>query len=199
MIQLTEVATSTFRHVFLSDDARDLEAKIVHLDTPTVLEQIPEVEGYLKFSFVRNPWGRVLSCYRNKVERASVIGHLTIMSRFTGLRPGMRFEEFVEWLATPEGSDERADRHWISQHRLLAGADGYPACDYIGRHENLEADFGHVCELIGLPPATLPVVHRTSDSGTSSRPFYKDFYGKRTRQVVADRYARDIELFDYDF
>ena len=196
---IPKVATSTFRHVLLSEHDSRLGAKIVYTNTAALLSDFPETANYFKFSFVRNPWSRALSCYRNKVRQVYLIGHLSIMSRYSGLRPGMAFDDFVDWLASPEGSDEKADRHWISQHRILAGADGQPACDFVGRQESIQRDFDHVCEVIGLPHTSLPVVHRMGGGGASSSTDYREFYSKRTQQIIADRYAKDIELFGYDF
>ncbi len=198
-IAIPKVATSTFRHILLSKKQTDIGATVLYMDTPTLLRQLPETNKYCKFSFVRNPWSRVVSCYRNKIQEVRVIGHLSIMSRFKGLRPGMDFEEFVEWLASREGSDEKADRHWVSQHRILAGANGELACDYVGKHESLQDDFDHICRILSLPQNPLSMVYGVSRSGFASPTYYREYYTSRTRELVAERYQKDIELFGYDF
>ena len=63
--------------------------------------------------------------------------------------------------------------------------------DFVGRFENLTADFRSVCQTIGVS-ATLPAFKRTVLD-------YRGYYTDRTAELVADRFARDIAKFGYVF
>jgi hypothetical protein len=151
---------------------------------------------HYKFSFVRNPWSRVVSCYRDKIQilRPTPLGKLSIMARHRGLAPDLSFDDFVQWLCSPEGSDQYADRHWMSQHKFVCNDSGCIFCDFIGRLEDIESDFQAVCRTIGLPSLVLPHRNRSRQAYR-----YRDLYNERTMKLVGQRYARDIEMFGYRF
>ena len=107
------------------------------------------------------------------------------------INAGMDFEDFVFWLCSEEGGDDRADRHWISQSRLLEGADGDLLCDFVGKYENLIADLARISELASIPVVELPAPGPSTD--------YRKYYTKKTSAMIADRYQQDIERFEYSF
>jgi hypothetical protein len=91
--------------------------------------------------------------------------------------------------------DASADEHFRSQHHNLTNVWGEIAVDFVGRYENLEADFRRVAERIGLPPTiSLPRIQ------ANPQPVhYVDYYTAATRDAVATRFAQDIALFSYRF
>lgn len=64
--------------------------------------------------------------------------------------------------------------------------------DFIGRYENLEADFATVAARLGIA-GNLAWVNASRHAG------YRDYYDDVTRVIVAKRFARDIAAFDYRF
>jgi chondroitin 4-sulfotransferase 11 len=66
--------------------------------------------------------------------------------------------------------------------------------DFVGRFETLEESFQEVCRRLRVR-ARLPVKYA---SRRRSRD-YRRFYSARSRALVAERYARDIEMFGYAF
>ena len=146
------------------------------------------------FSFVRNPWARVHSCWKDKIADARSPGKVLILSRFSGLRPFMPFPEFVEWLSGPEGSDDCADRHWLSQVRHLSLSDGTAYCAYVGRIEAMEEGLQEVERLTGVD---LPRIGPMNVKGSAND--YVAAYDERTRKLVEQRYGADVERFGYRF
>jgi len=156
--------------------------------------------GLYTFAFVRNPWDRLVSCYRDKIQgevedftQFSQSGVARCLARFDVFSVNMSFEEFVYAVASIPDAD--ADEHFRSQHKFLTNDRGGIAVDFVGRYENLEADFRYVAERIGLPKGiSLP---RLQANPRSVR--YMDYYTAATRDVVATRFAQDIALFSHHF
>jgi chondroitin 4-sulfotransferase 11 len=163
---------------FQSNFLQHLTAReILRLHAPGALA------GYMKFSVVRNPWDRMVSVYhrqdRDMVEQ----------SRAQGVAlEGLGFDDFVE------ASMGVRHAHLRPQHEYLTGAAGGLAVDFVGRFETLGESFQEVCRLLGVR-ARLPVKYA---SRRQSRD-YRRYYGARSRALVAERYARDIEIFGYAF
>jgi hypothetical protein len=156
--------------------------------------------GQYTFSFVRNPWDRLVSCYRDKIEgevegftKFSESGVARCLARFGAFSANMSFEEFVHAVASIPDAD--ADEHFRSQHNYLTNIWGDIAVDFVGRYENLEADFRRVAARIGLPPnISLPRMQANPRFVN-----YVDYYTDATREAVATRFAQDITLFSYRF
>ncbi len=133
---------------------------------------------YFKFTFVRNPWARVYSWYKNVLKDPHHQQEL-------GVPPDCPFDVFVKrhldcWALRPQ-------LYWICDY-----ADNL-TLDFIGRFEHLQRDFRKVAGRIGLEDATLPHLVR----GDSSH--YMQAYDSVTRDIVARRYAREIAIFGYTF
>lgn len=167
---------------------------------PAVSPDGPLFPGLFTFAFVRNPWDRLVSCYRDKV-RGEVDGytHFTIrpgvancLARFDAFVAGMSFEDFV--IAVASIPDAAADRHFRSQHTFVTNGAGKIAVDFVGRYESLLRDFQVVREKIGLPDIVLPRLQAARESVR-----YPTFYSPRIRDLVAERFRRDIEIFGYQF
>lgn len=149
-----------------------------------------ELESYVdhwKFSFVRNPWDRMVSCYESKIVGAFHHG----FERFGCLEPGMPFDAFVR--ATVEISDAVTDPHLRSQHRFITNEAGTLLVDFVGRFERLEEDFGHVRDRLGLGAVELPHEKRTR------RRDYREYYSSELAELVGQRYEADVARFGYLF
>lgn len=162
-----------------------------------------EYEGHFKFAFVRNPWDRLVSCYSDKVmdvEEAEVgeppFRHVP-GAKGSRLYKGMPFAEFVETVY--EIPDEESNMHFVSQHVVVCGPgeERRIMADFVGRFENLAADFDVVADRIG-GGRRLQLPHKLRSSSRKSRP-YTDFYDDRLRDLVYERYREDVEIFDYSF
>jgi len=202
------VGTQTFLDIFIRRP-RIQGARLHRRTMEHVLALDPEFGTYLKFGIVRNPWSRVVSCYerviRNAYSKDKLFSIRTVkdigqICLHRGLYPQMYFNEFVEWLCSEEGSDDIANRHWMSQYRFLTSGDGKIQCDLLLRLENLKAELRPVFERLNIYIGELPIKNATADMVI--RPLhrhFRDYYNVATANAIRDRYHRDIELFDYHF
>lgn len=147
-----------------------------------------------KFSFVRNPWERIVSEYRYR----NYFHHRS-------------FRDFLQNRLPPPGWDDKY-RHIMPQYDMLHDANGRLLVDFVGRFENLQADFDRVCEQLGIADSRLP--HRNpSDkksrnlkrrirnwlyfNGENRKVDYTEFYDAGTIALVGNLYRQDIEAFGY--
>ncbi len=171
------------------------------------LEENPSHNDFFIFSFVRNPWSRILSTWKNKIANPNEEAPRVIIDRFEELYYKMPFEEFVDFVCNSEsGNDELGDRHWTSQHLFLEDNQGNLVPDYIGRLENLEQDFSYALSKIGFDNVSLPWLNTrrgwSSDSKSmkaDSDFYYREFYSTDLERMISERYKEDISYFNYEF
>ena len=144
---------------------------------------------YFTFTFVRNPWSRAVSAYFFYLKRTQSKQKYLSASRQNG------FTEFIlqnpEFLKTKSSSMVDSLTHYIfTMCQMDWIVSDY---DFIGRFENLQEDFNVVCDKIGIPKQQLP--HKNK----SKHKHYTEYYDDETKQIVAEKYAKDIEYFGYKF
>lgn len=137
-----------------------------------------QYDSYFKFSFVRNPWDRVYSWYRNVMRDP-------LHQKELGIRPDTPFKEFVyqhlsQWALRPQTD-------WIFDEKNELGV------DFVGRFENLNDDFNHIAKILHLGDMELP---NFLDSGN---PVYRDAYDDKTIDLIYLKYKTEIDLFSYSF
>jgi hypothetical protein len=145
-------------------------------------------EQYYKFTFVRNPWDRLISGYsymaRKQSRGAATAEWIRFINKFDS------FEDFVtRWV-----SEENIERQktFVPQYRFVFDKFGMQTLDFVGRFENLQADYQYLCQQLGAGQS-LPHANK------ADRSDYRAYYSAATRDIVARVYARDIELFEYTF
>ena len=139
-----------------------------------------KLQDYFKFTFCRNPYSRVVSNYIMCTTDESRINQIC---QFHNNPSSMSFSEFVEFICKYD------NHHWQPQIDFVYGYD----MDFIGKLENFEEDFNNVCDKIGILRQQLPHANKTKHK------HYTEYYDDETRQIVAEKYAKDIEHFEYEF
>jgi chondroitin 4-sulfotransferase 11 len=155
-------------------------------------------DEYFSFCFVRNPWQRQLSTYFYYIK----------MIKFWDEHPDSK-SEWIEiyncYIKTLEGCDTFRDwveklysNKWLEYHtwdpiQLIWANE----VEYVGSFESLQEDFDTICDKIGIPRQKLP--HENKSKHKHKHKHYTEYYDDETRQIVAEKYAKDIEYFGYKF
>ena len=147
-------------------------------------------ESYYHFVFVRNPWSRLVSLYKDKFKRSKDPGEGIMRPYEIQNVHLMKFEDFVKFLENiPDGY---CDLHFLPYHYHI----NLQKTDFVGKLENFEDDMRYVLNIIA-PDRHIEIPKLNSSKyGEES---YRDYYTDETRDIVARKYAKDIELFDYQF
>ena len=134
-------------------------------------------DDFFKFAFVRNPFDRFVSycAFMTREQKAFEKDPKAVMGHFLATAP--------------------ANRHILfqPQHMFIAGADGTLLTDYVGRVEEMQSSFDEICDRIGIPTTEL------EKANVSSRGDYRQYYDSELIAGVGELYARDLELFGYEF
>lgn len=155
-----------------------------------------ELGDYFTFGFVRNPKERMLSLY---LQQLKALGYwkggdipdwtLTIDEELSGhlkIPPGkykFTFDFFVREFVPNAG---------INQYEQFHSPDGNCLASFVGRYENLENDWKHICEKIKVPYVRL--------AKTNVSPFvnYDEFYTPDLLEFFVDKYGKEYEAYGYE-
>jgi chondroitin 4-sulfotransferase 11 len=152
----------------------------------TVLNNDALFDSYFKFTVVRNPWDRLVSALA-WTDQKWVRGEELTVSGFDS-----QVRQLHELLVTAQTAPVQLPHYLYPQSQYIFDAARRPLVNFIGRYENLAADWRVICAKLGLSielPARMKSHHRD----------YREYYSPETRQRVADIYALDINLFQYEF
>jgi hypothetical protein len=151
-----------------------------------------------RFTFVRNPFTRALSCYLNKVSPSSSAITRDIQLPKLGFpkgHEGITFREFL--LAISKQKLLEMDIHWRPQFSQVF----YDIIKYsfIGRFETFDEDFKKALQHIfpnfsiegsfSENPDTRTVTNATNRT--------EEFYGPEEFELVCSIYEKDFKTFNY--
>lgn len=152
-------------------------------------------ENCFVFSFVRNPFARILSCYLDKISTANgPPGNIGTRKRFCSnygipYDTEISFRAFLEAISNSDPETENA--HWGAQSRNLLS--GSLAIDCIGNVEHMEEDVRHILLRAGADIR----VSRGQDHATGAVKKLQHYYGPAERELVIRKYEEDFDRFGY--
>lgn len=154
----------------------------------------PAQAGYHRFAFVRNPFDRLVSCYRSKIlfQPTPAQSRPLYASYFFSLPTNGPFDDFARRIA--KIPDALADGHFKSQYSLLY-EQGRLMVDELGRFERFDADWRSLAERHGLEP----VLEMSNESNRTAGGHgdYRHYYTEELVQLIYERYRRDVHTFGY--
>ena len=141
-------------------------------------------DDYFKFSFVRNPWSRMVSMtHHPEFYGCKIKNEKLDVSEYQ-----KKFKKVeIDPRSRSEGEKVNAMSNAVYLNILNE------EFDFIGRFENLQKDYSQVCSIINC---SNKLVH---EELSDKRKHYTEYYNDETRQIVAEKYAKDIEHFGYKF
>jgi hypothetical protein len=224
-VHIPKVAGQSVEHVFIeragltwdtraplllreNDDPSLGPPRLAHLTAREYVEcghmTAAEWEEAFTFSFVRNPWARMVSMYK-----------------WHGLHRHISFKTFV--------CDKLRQKYFKEkffffrpQWDYISDEAGNVIVDFVGKLESINEDFPAVCQRLGWDPVPLPHKNKSSGGPLSSnywqgvrrlpfflaesvrhyryeKPSYADFYDSETRDLVHRLYEKEIDYFGYSF
>ncbi|XP_031438812.1 carbohydrate sulfotransferase 11 isoform X2 [Clupea harengus] len=168
------------------------------------------LKGYLKFLFVREPFERLVSAYRNKFTlRYNTSFHrrygTKIVRRYRqnatdeAMRSGadVSFREFAEYLTDPATQrDGPLNEHWQTVHSLC-----HPCLihyDLVGKYETLEEDANTVLQLAGANDGVrFPSYSKSTRTTDQMAAMFFRNVSTRQQQQLYQLYKMDFLMFNY--
>jgi len=147
-----------------------------HADAAFCFDLLGELKflEYFKFGCVRNPWDL-------QVSRYFYIKSIKTHERHDWTRNG--FKMFIDIFS--KNMNNMNFNQFRYNDRLIL--------DYVVKFENIQQDLNTACDKIGIPKQRVPHINKTNHK------HYTEYYDDETRQIVAEKYAKDIEYFGYKF
>ncbi len=145
--------------------------------------------NYLRFSFVRNPFSRIVSCYIDKcvkgTDKERLMPKLGLNST-----DHISLKDFL--LAIQRQPYRDMDIHWLPQAVIL---DGLRKPRYIGRFENFNSDLRRVLSLIS--GHAVEEIERHDPHATKASEQVLQLVGSEERNLIVEIYKRDFIEYCY--
>lgn len=151
-------------------------------------------QGYFSFSFVRNPWDRISSCYRYFQSLKPGVRWYRANQTISDLASSVSFNEFVNYvpdfqkMMIREKGSVRSGVHFQPFSYFLD-----TSIDFVGKVENINHDYMSIRSRLNLPLKQIPKINSTKNQD------YKELYNEELRNIVYNIYKEDIEKYNYEF
>lgn len=155
-------------------------------------------EDYKFVTFVRNPYTRVLSCYRDKVLKNRQQKRIILrLMGYSGedIEQPISFDDFVK--AIIRQTDYEMNPHWrVQTSQTLYGILEY---SFVGRFERYQEDYLSLFRDLGVPDAEIPPVRHLNRTREGVREGCVSYYTDELQELVYRRYQKDFENFGYPY
>lgn len=139
------------------------------------------------FTFVRNPWDLMVSSYfwwLNKAQKWNKfnpqIKEIQLLGNFNAFMHSKYGQEMINEIKA-------------NFFDYISNGNNQIIVKFIGKFENLEEDWEKICDSIGIEHRKLPHINK------GERNHYREYYNDETRDIVAERFKKSIEMFEYEF
>lgn len=215
---MPKLACTNWKRVFLALDdipnknyiMNELNSGRVHgmhgqhaktLDKYSQPEIQERLQTYKKIIFVRDPFERIVSAFRDKMFRNDSSVFLGIAKKIIQLKRrdgtpktgNVKFLEFVQYLTDPDTFQSSYEQHWakythLSQPCILR-------YDFIGKFETMEADVDLAFKYMGIDGIVKFPQREAAYKNTKSSDIVQQYY-----KQLPERYLRKLwKLLKIDF
>ena len=179
-----------------------------------------ELENYFKFTFVRNPFDRLVSAFSHIIVEGTIndyhkniqlievgiptdrivneTGHLEVTFDHVYLMFGLFIKRLIQHYDINDDSV-----HWMPQH-IFTECDGTSIVDFIGKYENLDEDWRYVAEKINVN-TKLPFISSSRTQKITNKTRYEMqkvhwkgyYFSNDIISTVIHQYQKDFDLLGY--
>ena len=174
--------TSIYKGNIKKQDNNAFNSKTNKKEIQKIVETQSDFSKYFSFTFVRNPWDRLVSCYTFLNGQAN--GNNTLA--------GMPFSKFVHEAINNPHEYYKLYEHMRPQLDFFA-KNGNVFIEFIGRFENLQEDWNYVAQKIGMC-TYLPIMNKSKN-----RLKYTEYYTPETIKMTRKYYEEEIDILKYTF
>jgi chondroitin 4-sulfotransferase 11 len=143
------------------------------------------------FSFVRNPWDRVVSSFlhlnSNISNNEDIQDKIKYLENYNG-----NFTKFVKNAFNEEEIFNCV--YFKPQNEWICDEEGKILVDFLGRYENLEEHISVLSRILKIELGS-----RFFGEGLFPKGNYRNYYNKKTKSIIERVYSKDIKIFNYEF
>ena len=149
-----------------------------HMPPRVINKNVTDLQwnSYFKFGNIRNPWDRVVSGF--------------FFSEQFCRNP--KLQSFDNWVNCHLKKHCDPLEEWYN----VNGLSFYDCMDFFIRFENLKGDIETACAKLGLP---CDLSKLGNDFETKRDKDYRKYYNDDTKLIVAKKFKKEIEVFNYEF
>ncbi|XP_073994437.1 carbohydrate sulfotransferase 11 [Rhodnius prolixus] len=185
--------------------SRRVLASLANFTEPTIAKLLTT---YTKFLFVRHPFERLVSAFRNKLEPnlmrskyfQSRLGKYIVKRyrrKYNSTRSSagddVTFEEFISYLTQTRGAG--LNEHWQAIHSLCSPCT--ISYDFVGKYETLTADSDFLLRAIGASQVVFPAAPKMHTTSTHLSMYFRRLAPAIIKELY-QIYEMDFRLFSYD-
>jgi len=180
-IHIPRTGGSSIESQFNFKEAKEKNKHWTLMDWKKTLDR-ETFDDYFKFGFVRNPWECMISKYKDVWFTGQYAGGPI------GERAGKSLKYFLDHYKTPTHESGETFFEYFDPEQM----------NFIGRFENRENDLQYISQKIGVNIDS-NIHQRKIQMRDKNKKHYTEYYDEETKQIVAQKYAKDIEYFGYKF
>jgi chondroitin 4-sulfotransferase 11 len=189
-----------FRTITDKDLFYDTDGSLISKRHSKIKEDLKSIQNqneYFSFTFVRNPWDRLVS-YFLFMKQFSKNKHIHASLTLENALDPHYFENLKKQKAKGRGSLQILLTNQLDYCEM----GGKLRHDHIGRFENIDKDFAIICKKIlahlGLPEDKYPLPELPKTNKTK-RKSYDKYFNSKSLERANIAYKKDINFFNYKF
>lgn len=162
--------------------------KVISIQTAAEKIKKDPFDAYV-FTFTRNPYDRLVSCWADKLHRPKVYNNFNFME--AGFKHKMAFDAFVDKVI--KVPHYMANEHYIPHYKnLVLDGELLVPVDNIYKFEHLSDHFNNI-----VRPNVNPNLPMLTHVRRSSHKSWQEYYNEEIAEKVYNYYKKDFEMFNY--